>query len=186
MMDTQQNNSVMDWVNTHPSLAIGGLVLAALLIVGLIRSKNANQGATDTTAATGDLSGLEKDANGNPVLYRVAEDQFINTSVIENSYNTTTDSNNTSTVNNNPPPTVTPPNPPPPSQLPKSNGPLIPYDFFPDHKFPSQPGKPGTNVTNFTYNGVNYSIIPGAGGRIWGKANGTGPQVLLYAPASYY
>jgi hypothetical protein len=185
MMETQNsNNSVMDWVNSHPSLAIGGLVLAALLIVGIIRSKNANQGATADTTATGDLSGLEKDANGNPVLYRVAEDQFISTSVIEDSYNTTTDSNNTTTVN--PPPTVTPPPVLPPPSLPKSNGPLIPYDFFPDHKFPSQPGKPGTNVTSFTYNGVPYSIIPGAGGRIWGKANGTGPQVLLYAPASYY
>lgn len=174
----------MDWVNTHPSLAIGGLVLAALLIVGIIRSKNAtNQGTADTTA-TGDLSGLEKDANGNPVLYRVAQDEFISTSVIENSYNTTTDSNNTTV--NNPPATVTPPTPAPPSSLPKSNGPLIPYDFFPDHKFPTQPGKPGTNVTSFTYGGVNYSIIPGSGGRIWGKANGTGPQVLLYAPASYY
>lgn len=174
----------MEWVNSHPSLAIGGLVLAVLLIVGIIRSKS-QASATTPAAATGDLSGLQKDANGNPVLYKVAQDEFISTSVIENSYNT--DSNNSTTTTNNPPVTVTAPNPPPPPPTPANNNkPLIPYDFFPSHRFPTEPGNPNSNVRYFSYQGVNYAVVPGAGGRIWGIRPSDGKQILLYAPASYY
>lgn len=49
-----------------------------------------NSATTTTTAATTamDTSGLAKDANGNPILYRDTTDTFINT--VSGSYNTTT------------------------------------------------------------------------------------------------
>ncbi|SRR6266496_2042194 len=68
----------------------------------------------------------------------------------------------------------------------KSNNPIIPYDFFGNHKFPTQAGKPGTNVSSYSYGGTTYNVHPGAGGRVWGQPTKGGSSVLLYAPANYY
>lgn len=65
-----------------------------------------------------------------------------------------------------------------------NSGPLIPYNFFKNGKFPTIAGQPNTNVKNFTYQGVNYSIQAGPGGKVYGT-NG-GKQVLLYGPPSMY
>lgn len=79
---------------------------------------------------------------------------------------------------------------PPPSPL--SNNPLIPYGFFASHQFPTSAQGPGGT---FTYQGTQYLVTPGGGGRIWGQvltpAQGGGfavnpTKVLLYGPASQY
>lgn len=213
---------VKQWIEDNPIIAIGGLVVAALILYGVMNAKKVNQASsssTDQASKVGDLSGLETQ-NGVPVIYRVAEDDLINTTIIENSYNQDSNNNsNNSTVTPapvivtppppviiSPPPPAPPPAPapaptptptptptpipkpppvPPPAPAPAKNVPIIPYNYFPNHKFPVVPGT-SNNVSSFTYAGVTYQVIPGSGGRIWGKANGTGPQVLLYAPASYY
>lgn len=123
------DTGIAGWIETHPALSIGAVVVGGLLLVGIVQSKKQAPAATTTpTQATGDLSGLQTDANGNPILYRVASDTYINTSIFEDSYNSTVDShnqsnsNNTTTTTNNPPPPDT--TPPPPTQTPpNSTGP---------------------------------------------------------------
>jgi hypothetical protein len=68
----------------------------------------------------------------------------------------------------------------------KSNNPIIPYNTFANHKFPTQPGKPGTNVTTYSYGGTTYNVHPGAEGRVYGQPVKGGASVLLYAPSTYY
>lgn len=122
------DTGIAGWIETHPALSIGAVVVGGLLLVGIAQSKKQAPAATTPapTQATGDLSGLQTDANGNPILYRVASDTYINTSIFEDSYNSSVDSHNQSNSNNtttttvNPPPPDTPP-PPPPTPPPPSN-----------------------------------------------------------------
>jgi hypothetical protein len=176
------------WINNNVAFVIAGVVLAALLIVGLLQ-RNKLEPDMIPPAQFGDLSGLERDAAGNPIVYRHVSDTYYNYSIAD-SYNTTT----TETTEVVPPPPVPPPPvppppvPPPPAPPPpspgSSNNPVIPYNHFANHRFPVKPGT-NSNVENYTYGGITYKVIPGAGGRVWG-VRPDGRQVLLYAPASYY
>jgi hypothetical protein len=182
-MDGQKG--ITAWINDNVAFVIAGVVLAALLIIGLLQRKNLEPDMIPA-AQFGDLSGLERDAAGNPVVYRHVSDTYYNYSIAD-SYNTTTET--TEVVPPPPPPAPPPPVPPPPPTPPKpvpgtSNNPVIPYNHFADHRFPVKPGT-NSNVDRYTYNGVTYKVIPGAGGRVWGIGP-DGRQVLLYAPASYY
>jgi len=98
-MDEQQGG-IMGWVQNH-------LILVSVVVIGLVLGllfiKKPTTG-TSTSASTtpqADLSGLQRDANGNPIVYRDVADTFVNISkVITDSYNTAT-STTTSQVNSN-------------------------------------------------------------------------------------
>lgn len=92
----------------------------------------------------------------------------------------TTNTSATSPVTASPPATTSQPGggnapAPVPVASPSSSNPLVPFGT----KIPAQAG------AKYSYGGTNYTIVPGGGGRIWGKTS-SGQQVLLMAPQSYY
>ena len=86
---TNNTSSVTGFISQH-FILIGVSVLVVLYLVYKFKSKTST---TTTTPATGDLSGLSTDANGNPIIYRDTADSFYN-------YSSITDSNNVSASNN--------------------------------------------------------------------------------------
>ena len=108
---------IMGWINTHPTAALVGALVLALAVGAFFI--NRKQPATSTDgAASGDLSGLAKDANGNPIVYRDVSDTFQVTNINEGSFNQTT----TSTTTTNPAPLPVPhPQPIPHPTPPPSN-----------------------------------------------------------------
>ncbi len=77
---------------------------------------------------------------------------------------------------------------PAPGTLPgvSAANPLIPFNFFSSHQFPTIPGNPRANVKTFGYNGTTYTVQPGPSGKVYGTPVGGSGQVLLYGPASMY
>lgn len=105
----------------HPYAALGIGVLMAVLLFMMFSRKNANtstqpaaQSSVNGIPASGDTSGLAKDANGNPIEFMPTQDNFVSYSsqTTSDSNNTTNSNNNTSTdtttTTNNPPPTIPP------------------------------------------------------------------------------
>jgi hypothetical protein len=77
-----------------------------------------------------------------------------------------------------PTPGPTPPVGPPAGQ------PGIPLIPFGQYNGPSYSNLPKN--TWFTWQGTKYLLSTGAGGRLYGQANGQGNQILLYGPQSSY
>lgn len=132
---------VTSWIEGHgPLIIIGGVIVAVFIIYQIIQKQQHDAMGTQTSPSasgvTSDLSGLQVDANGNPVVYVPTETIFRTTTNIggNNTVNsptntTTSSSSNTSTVTiQSPPATPTgtpPPTPPPSSTQPSSNPPIV-------------------------------------------------------------
>lgn len=86
-------------IEEHPFLAIViGLVIVVvvLMLLGKRNEKTTTsqpQSSVNGIPASGDTSGLQTDANGNPIEFVPTQNEFLN-------YNQTTDSNNVSNSNN--------------------------------------------------------------------------------------
>lgn len=91
---------VMSWINEHPTLALAGAVALALAIGAFVMNRQPQQQGPAADGPQADLSSLDRDSAGNPVVYRHVADYFYNTSIIEDSYNTETTTTTTSTVTN--------------------------------------------------------------------------------------
>lgn len=186
-MPLDNKSGAKDLFNTikkSPALMITVAVGGGLLIWMLINRNNSNGGATTTP-----VDGTSLAATTNPGGYYVPSSPSTQPIILVT---------NPSGVTPSPTPPTTTPIPMPPVQLPQvptgSGGatipstegthPIIPYDFFKSHQFPVQPNNKYANVKTFTYAGTTYNITPGAGGRVWGTANGK--TQLLYAPRNYY
>lgn len=76
-----------------------------------------------------------------------------------------------------------PPSGPPvgPPIQPPAAGPLIPFGQYNGPSYSNL--KPNTY---FSWQGVNYLLSTGGGGRLYGQANGQGNKILLYEPQSQY
>jgi hypothetical protein len=118
----QQHKGLFDWLGSHPVIPVGIAIFAALVIAALFLNKqNATSAATTTPTTAGDLSGVQLDANGNPIVYSVGQDEFYNYNYVEDSYNNTitgsydnpvtntTTTNTTTSITNNGGGTVTVP-----------------------------------------------------------------------------
>ncbi len=106
--------------------------------------------------------------------------------------NKTVNVSSPSPVTPGPTPTPTPGQPPPgpvpgnPIPQPGRITPIIPYNTFTTHQFPTQPGNPYANVSTYAWQGTTYKVMPGSNGLVWGQPVNGGAQVLLYGPASAY
>jgi hypothetical protein len=138
--DQQQSggSGITAWISNHAPLAILIAVVAAIVLFAFLTNRKANQAQTSTTqdGATGDLSGLATDANGNHIVYLPVEDYYNNINTITGSYNNPVTSTNTTTttdtsVVNPPPPTPAPVTPPvvmpPPQHVGTTIAWIVPY-----------------------------------------------------------
>lgn len=68
-MDEQSSSGVSSWLENNPTLALGGAIILVLIVGGYLLSHKA--GAAKNVAATtpADLSGLQTNAQGNPLVY---------------------------------------------------------------------------------------------------------------------
>jgi hypothetical protein len=186
----QQQQGVMGRIEEHPYVAIFiGLVLAVVVgfLINKVRGQGPSGAATPTTNQPGTTQGLPTtDAQGNKVYYVPTSNTFLDYNNIQSSYNpnnsVATTTTSTSTVTNNSEVDNGQHENPPPSHTTSFIGskPLIPYGQY---KGPSYSNLAPN--THYTYNGVNYRLQTGAGGRLWGITP-WGAQYLLYGPSGYY
>jgi hypothetical protein len=161
---------------------VGGAV-AAIAILLYVRSQSGGGGSTTSTPATSGTGGTSTsggiqtvpgpNSSSVPILPPGLNPIFDNNGNLLG-YQPITQGTITTTPTGVPTSTNNPANP------------LIPYEFFPTHKFPTIAGSSTTNVKTFMYNGTNYNVQPGPGGKVYGTPMSGGKQVLLYAPASAY
>lgn len=135
--EQQQRSGLSEWLSEHAPLAILIAVVGSIVLFAFLTNRKANQGQTaDQNGATGDLSGLAVDANGNHIVYLPTQDYFENMNVITGSYNQASTTTNTTTTTDtsvvNPPPIQPqPPQPPvvvpPPQHVGTTIAWIVPY-----------------------------------------------------------
>lgn len=172
------------WIKAHSGLL---LVVVTGLLVGIIFLRKQPPASSNTSTAG--MSGLQRDANGNPIVYRDVADEFVN--VVKDSYN------GTPVVSSNPTqpgPSATPGIPATPSS--PGEHPIEPYPTDPNPYAGLLGPNVAVNFTNRTYKNAQGQDTPlpipasdqlsqGDQGRVWYVdsgiqhllTDGTGPPV---------
>lgn len=103
-------------IEEHPYIAIGLGLVIVFLVLFLLGKRNeqsttGQQSSVNGIPASGDTSGLQRDANGNPIEFVPTQNEFMTYSSTSDSNNvsnsnnqtSTNTTNNTTTTTNNPP-----------------------------------------------------------------------------------
>jgi hypothetical protein len=80
----EQTPGPMAWIKKNSTLLA---VVVGAVLLGVMFLKKPSQASVVSATPVGDYSGLQKDANGNPIVYRDVADSYV---TISDSYNTTT------------------------------------------------------------------------------------------------
>jgi|SRR5579875_2268580 hypothetical protein len=126
-----ENQSILAWIKSHAVLAavFVGLLLGAIVL--MFKQQPGASTASPTATATGDLSGLATDANGNHIVYVPVQNSY------ENIYAPTTTVTSTPAPAPQPPPKT--PRPGQQQQQQSSSAALIPLDIGSNGTFQATP-----------------------------------------------
>lgn len=151
-------------------VVIVGAVLGVAAIALYIHNKSASNAASPATSTTGQTTSTAQGLQTFP---------YGSSPVLDSSGNPVAVIGPPPQAPTQPTGTPVPPTGTPTSHPSSSGGPLIPYGQYKGPSFSNL--KKGTT---YNYNGTNYLLNTGPGGKLYGTAGGK--QTLLYGPPSLY